>query len=521
MNIIKNKSFINRWLCIIQSHRLNNYLLTFFFVINIRNFFEIFSSAKIFTFNSYLHFSLFYIVLALVLAIYINTVTRFSMTDSLKLTLCAFVIILFPPLIDLLISGGIGYSIGYYYPENWSLFFNNILNFWFIEINNYVTIGVKIELIIILTCFFLLILNLKGLLKAVIFTLLFYVILYTFSTVPFIISSILNVFNINQQEYELDVIRFFALLFIPLFGIVLYKIDRKYTISVLTDLRIERVLHYVFLVILGFVMASRILFAPFQFSSHAFFSFIFLIISFLSAIIFSIITNNISDIKIDLISNPNRSYIKASLQLKPYFKISFLFLTISLIYAAFISWKVLFLILVFISFYFLYSVEPIRLKRVFLLSKFVIAINCIVAIFIGYEFYTAFSTSLVEPENSNTFLIRFPIKLVLFGLIGYGFTINFIDLKDYSGDKEMKINTLPTIIGFRKSQLALFYITLITYSVMYFIINNFILWIVIFFIGFIQSITLLRKKYNELYVFIPYLINLSLIIYYFLLYHIY
>jgi len=243
---------------------------------------------------------------------------------------------------------------------------------------------------------------------------------------------------------------------------------------------------------------------------------LFLVFSFLCAVLFSIITNNIQDIEIDKISNPNRPTITKAISLDVYSKLPFPLLLLSLIYAASIGWKIMFLIFIFIAVFYIYSMPPYRVKRFFLVSKFLIAINTLVALLIGYEFYTSFSTNLMEPESINAFFIRTPSFIYPAILLTYTLALNIIDLKDYIGDKTAGIKTLSTLFGIKTSKNIVAGIFLLCYLSLFFIVKQRIILLAILLLALIQIAFLLRRKYNEHLVFVPYLLGLVLINVYFL-----
>jgi len=333
---------------------------------------------------------------------------------------------------------------------------------------------------------------------------------------PYTNSMLSKIVQNNISNFSCQMIGLYLLLIIPGLIILALLIARQWIIALIKDIRLTRVAHYFLFISMGFIIASGILFAPFQLSLHFVYSVVFLVFSFLCAVLFSIITNNIQDIEIDKISNPNRPTITKAISLDVYSKLPFPLLLLSLIYAASIGWKIMFLIFIFIAVFYIYSMPPYRVKRFFLVSKFLIAINTLVALLIGYEFYTSFSTNLMEPESINAFFIRTPSFIYPAILLTYTLALNIIDLKDYIGDKTAGIKTLSTLFGIKTSKNIVAGIFLLCYLSLFFIVKQRIILLAILLLALIQIAFLLRRKYNEHLVFVPYLLGLVLINVYFL-----
>jgi 4-hydroxybenzoate polyprenyltransferase len=93
-------------------------------------------------------------------------------------------------------------------------------------------------------------------------------------------------------------------------------------------------------------------------------------------------------------------------------------------------------ILLFIAFYFLYSVPPLRLKRFFPVSTVIIGIEALLA-FLAGEFAFAkigVPTQLPQPLLWLIFLV-------------FLLSSNIKDLKDFAGDKQTGVFTLPVLVG--------------------------------------------------------------------------
>jgi len=110
---------------------------------------------------------------------------------------------------------------------------------------------------------------------------------------------------------------------------------------------------------------------------------------------------------------------------------------------------------------------------------------------------------MVQYNIKNIPIIIYPIFL-----IGFTLTINFIDIKDYRGDKKLGIKTLPVLMGPKKSKLLIGLFFFLGY-VFIFYITQLILFIIL---AFLQFYLINKKSYKEKYIFIVYLLSLVVFI---------
>jgi len=225
------------------------------------------------------------------------------------------------------------------------------------------------------------------------------------------------------------------------------------------------------------------------------FCFIFIPIAIVSAWIFSVITNNIQDVETDKISNKERPLIKESMDPVFYNRIAWLFFFLALIYAGFINFTAFFVILLFIGNYFLYSMPPFRLKRVPFFSKIFISLNSLILLMLGFVLISGISIENIPISNSLFFLILIMLTAV----------INFIDIKDYEGDKKEGIKTLPVLMGLKRSKILISIFFAIAYLFVCFLTKDLSTLIIFFVLGCLQVYLINRKNYNEKYIFIIYL----------------
>jgi 4-hydroxybenzoate polyprenyltransferase len=216
------------------------------------------------------------------------------------------------------------------------------------------------------------------------------------------------------------------------------------------------------------------------------------------AIIFSllsiIIQNNVFDFWIDLVSNKSRPLQSKKINLREYSQIYIVFLLLAISFAITSGFVALIGVGVLLLCYYFYSTPPFRLKRVTLFSKLLISISSLGLVLTGFVL-------------ANGSLLSFPLEVLILFLVGFSFAINFIDIKDYLGDKKEKIKTLPVLLGLKKSKLLIGFFFILAYGLSFFVIKNPLSIFPIIIFALIQFILINKKNYNEVPIFITYFIS--------------
>lgn len=421
-------------------------------------------------FSTSIHISVFFLASALGLSLIIYFFTKYQ--PVYKVILFGLTILWFAPSFDIISTGGVGAQMTYYFNNNLKLF-SDILSFFSPHINMGVTLGMRVEVIIALCGIGILVWTLKKNVKTVILSVLasfifIFVLLalpgviYTVShptlsvttssqTRTFIMDSTLNsnlVINTihgnlqpktNSVLIELGFDKLMSLCFyllsIIFAGIWFFQTQKAKFLAVMRNSRPERVGFY--LALLGIGM----FFAYWQglggISNWVdIMSIIVLAISWYGAWMFAVHTNDIADIRIDSISNPTRPIINKELSVTEMQEVSYIWLVVSLLGAFSVSYYSFFLILIFTAAYYIYSAEPLRLKRFPIVSSFLISLACLSTILAGFFFI---SVSKVATT--------FPTLMALGIIIIFTLAVNIRDLKDVAGDKSDGIYTLPVIFG--------------------------------------------------------------------------
>lgn len=496
---------------------LQNYVLSFFFIIVIRHFLECFAvpfnylnlSSAVFG-RDIMHFGLSYVLLAMLLSLLFYYATNTSMEKIVKVIMPAFTILWLMPCLNLLFSHGEGENILYLLPGydinllySYSTFFGGFFG---------VTTGLKIEIALgLVGCFCYFQAKLNNVLHSVIYTWVSYTLIFCWGATPFFLKWLLTALGYHYY-FSGELMLNFYLVTVMIFAVpLLYLANKKIFMSLLRDGRALRVLHYELMVLLGVAIAlSRTttdITDQFHFSSNAI-NIILTLIAVYFSCLFSIVMNNIADVKIDVISNQDRPLIKNEIKLSTYQSLGMIFMVVSLFYADMVNSQVFLLVAVTMGSYYLYSMPPLRLKRVTLFSKLVISLNSIALVMLGFI--------LIKDGMYN-----FPNSLFAIFFIGFTLAANFIDLKDVKGDKAAHIATLPVVLGVKQTKFIIGVGFWLTYMAFYALLQNRYMLPVLFVAGGMQFYLINKKQYNEKPVLLFHLLSVIFLIGYFLALKIY
>jgi len=470
---------------------LSYFILTFIFSITLRNFLEYFSNYSTrglgITWSGHLHVYSFWIAIALAIIFLLRVATKEKVEKIARVVLPLFFLILIAPVVDLIIGHGEGLKMTYLLPN----FHENLLLRFFTLGGAYersgITPGQKLEIILFLLIGFIYFYNkTKKIFISLLHTLSLYTIIFLFAIPMFISTWLFGFLGFKTVPFG-DSLTTFHFLEAIIFGLAIAYVEyKKYFVIILKDARFSRIIYFFSIFAMGVAIAVRG--SRFDFSASTLLNLVCVSLGILFASLYSIIMNNIADYDIDLISNPDRPLINKSIEIDLYKKLAVLFLFLSLFYSALVSFTVFFLVLLFIGNYFIYSMPPLRLKRITFFSKLIIAINSLAFALMGYSFTTGLYGG-------------FPGILYLLLLVGVTATANFIDIKDFEGDKKAGVKTLPVVLGQKTAKIVIGSFFLIAYPAFYifFISHDYkIFWFWAYlFLGVIQFYVINRKRYKD------------------------
>lgn len=467
------------------------YILTFLAFVTLRNFLEVFSdrsAVAIISFEVHFHFYLFYVCVALTMMLLFSAATGEKIARTARLILFSFYFILLAPILDLVISGGQGYDMTYLSPRA----HGDLLLRYLTGGGSFggcgITIGLRIEVaLLLIASYFYFKAKKMPTLKSLLFVLLMYTVIFIYAIVPFIVKAILDIVDLFRTFDNMLYAKFYLLVVFVLLLALAWRWNKRYFVSILKDMRPFRQIHAPLMFAFGIVLAPS-----FAWSRDVVFDLVLVVISVMWACLFVIMTNNLEDQEIDRLVNRARPLVSGAIPRSDYQKIAVVAGMLALVYAGVVSYYTFFTIFLCMGLYCLYSMPPVRLKRAPFLSKGVIALGSLAVVIMGYVF-------------AGGEAVEFPPLIILWFLVFFTAAMNVIDIKDYEGDRQVGIKTLPVLWGREKSQRIIGLFLLLAYLVAPFAVRQIVLVLPAIGAGVVQYWLVNRKEYQEKWVFSLYL----------------
>jgi len=267
--------------------------------------------------------------------------------------------------------------------------------------------------------------------------------------------------------------------------------------------RVNLQIHYAFLTGGGFILGiirENISIKNMDFLKF-FITILIILIAFYSSLSFNDIYDYPGDIEVGKKTPLTQGYVKR----KNYLLYGILLVFLSLIFSFFLGPYPFLIMFSLHILHLLYSIPPLRLKRIFPLSLFILSLAALLSCLFGFS---------VIAER-NPFKI-FPFKLYLIFILAFPFAMNFRDVLDLKGDKIQGVKTLAVIVGERKAPLFGGISLFITYIFVAVILSKPIFLILSIIAGILSIAFSIKKNYDEtplFFIYFSYLIIFILIIY--------
>jgi 4-hydroxybenzoate polyprenyltransferase len=404
-----------------------------------------------------------------------------------------FPVIFIAPILDIYFSGGLGTQMTYLHPQEWQQAWDGFVRFMQSDdFGQGATIGLTVEVAIIICGMFVFALAATGnLFRALVASTTTYVVIYLYAIFPLIAFSFFEAIEIpNDMSFSVfnrTAIFMLLLMLIVQSFIIGFLAYRNQMILFIRDIRFLRILHYVAIFLLGGGFVLYRYRAPMN--SVLLLQLLLIFVAFVMVVIHAIVTNNIEDVEIDKVSNPNRPLAKGTMSLESYEKVGNIMLILGLLVGYITGFYNFFFLFCFAGCYYLYSCSPFRIKRAPLLSKMFLGCISLCMFIWGFLFFS---------NDGVLSLSRFPVEMVLFFVLIGGFVGNYIDLKDMEGDKKAGIMTLPVLLGLNKTKLLVSLGGVLAFTFLYFVFDIPVL-LYGMPVGLVVYLVLLNKKpYREM-----------------------
>ncbi len=403
-----------------------------------------------------IHYNLFYLAVLLGLLIMVKLFAKEQLDKVFKVILPFFSVIILPPLIDLIVMGPDNFQCRYIAATEPTIAANfyHVIRY-FVDLPIFqrsvscgVTLGMRFEVWLVMmgTAIYVFLKTRKAW-KATASGVLAWFIALVSGTVPLGTMAMTELAKrigfINTDK--LTSTMFWLLIIIVQIPIVLYLWDRRKLKGVFVNFRLCRIFLYLGMFWLGiYLRALGDLSAILEVD---FYRLIMVNLSIIFSCGFAVTINDITDIEIDKVSGKERPLVSKEMTKRDMVWTAVIYFFLAIISAAQFTSKFTFIVFAFMALYWVYSMPPVRLKRVPLFATIILALVAVVALyggalFIGYERDIFFSEKAMNLVHKFAFAI-----FVVFSL-----AFNAKDLKDFEGDTAGEIPTLMTILGAHKGR---------------------------------------------------------------------
>jgi 4-hydroxybenzoate polyprenyltransferase len=417
-----------------------------------------------FIFYEFTHTFFFFLLSFLILWPLVTFFTKTSLLKVSSVLLFGFLIILTPPIVDVWISNG---------AHLWSFYkFDGLIGLWHRYLTLFgdrpdigITYGVRIE-VVITTLFIALYtyIKTKKLLRSLLAAIATYSTLFILGTFPSWLTLIItsfdkNIFSINdidiaalflspptlfsQSNFEflsglnIKMSLIYAPLTLTIFTFYLWRYFPKKFFALIHNARFPQIIYHGGLFFVGIGMARALTNTPFPLLDiFTVIGLADLVIAIGCAWLASVIVNDLFDQNIDMLTNPTRPLEKHIFSQEEYKAIGITFFAASLLFAAIVSFKSMLLLLIYQALAWLYSAQPLRLKRFPFIATGVTAIASLLILIVGF--------TLIVPESN---IAKLPTSFLSFFAFVFIVSLPLKDFKDIAGDKADKVYTIPVIFG--------------------------------------------------------------------------
>lgn len=429
------------------------------------------SEPAAYMFHEFTHTFLFFLFALLVFLPVVRLAGAASWTGAANLLLFGFLVIWTPPVIDKLIFGSEPFW-SFYELDSLRGMLAQFFTFFDDTPRIGITYGVRAEVAVMTAALGLYaFLRSRKILRSVGIAILAYAVFFVLGTFPSwiaipVIGAEKGVFAVTELDvagYMLSPENIFgksvadprmslgakmsivyALLSVLAIGIFLFASSKKTFVALLKNSRMPQMIWHGGLLFLGGGLAMIYAGARPDFDFFEILSIILLVVAVESAWLASVVGNDIADRRIDEKTNSMRPLPTGDIRTEPYAETGVLFFFASILFSAIVSWKAMLLILAYQGLAWVYSMPPLRLKRIPVLATMLAATAGLTVLIIGF--------SVLAPEATVASL---PLPLLFFLFIAYAFTLPIKDFKDIEGDRADGVFTIPVLLGAERARIAI------------------------------------------------------------------
>ncbi len=466
-------------------------------LIVIRSFLELFFSASGNVVSPQLlhHWTSFYVCSFLSSIILLTFFSKEKVEKVSKIVLVGFAVVIIPPVIEHFTGSIVHYNYVFnsHLPIShldWTMIGTAFFSFYSNAAN--VMLGQKIELFlfIVLSSSYIFI-KTRSILKTALTAFGIYMLEFFFMTFPNYVSfggfpEVYDHSHWYTWEYFASL---FSILILAQVIVWLYFYDKKITLRLVKNLLRERSVHYLAFVWFGCYLAGVGLYT--------------ILLSSLCIILLwqaNVAINDVFDVEGDTFSKKINPIVEGTITSNQMSVIALACILLSVFIATFLSYSAAVIAVLYIALSLLYSIPPFRLKKLPVISIGVIAAEILLAFTLG--FYSEGTEEIFPAAIASTIFFCF------------FFAAHTKDLKDYEGDKNTGVLTIPVLFGLERGRTIIGVFNFIAYLLVPFMLGMQILIIPALVFGILTFFVVRRPQSKEWQIFLLYFLYLAIVFFF-------
>jgi hypothetical protein len=200
------------------------YYFLFAAILAVRLVLEFFSSRRLFTMDDILHIGLWFIFIVLAFLVQLHLFSGEKIVKVAKLVIVFFSIALTAPIIDLIITGGVGAKMNYLSLHSWKDIAWSYITVGGSSFSRGATPGIRIEIALLVIASFNYVRTKKNsVLKGIIAAVSIYTVLFLSGAVPLLLGYIVNTFHLQYQSDDQSTVLLLLVLDIFLLCIAFFR----------------------------------------------------------------------------------------------------------------------------------------------------------------------------------------------------------------------------------------------------------------------------------------------------------
>ncbi|KKP78390.1 MAG: hypothetical protein A2271_03390 [Candidatus Moranbacteria bacterium RIFOXYA12_FULL_35_19] len=469
----------------------------------------------------YIHNFYFFSLAILLIWLFLSAILKENPQKLSGVLIYSLLFLTFPPLIDMIKTGGEAYWSFYLFSAPRDLLWQYATVFGHLP-SAIVYFGTKIIFVAtVAVLFFLVWFRTKNFLKSIftafaVYSILFflgafpsffyYLYNFIFGTKKFLDIKAFEIFEffgsldkmagIDFQNikyavaYRLDFIYYIAL--VSLLAILFYWMDKKKFIAVVKNFRYPQLFYHSGLLFIGLAVGAWNYQQNFKLDLFSLLAVAVLFISVWLAWKASVVVNDLNDFAIDAISNPERPLQQGIFSREEYANFGWACFILSILGGISIGFPFAVLLITYQVVAWVYSAQPFRLKKFPLIATFISSFALLLILFLGY----------ILMSDNQTFHTLSPRIIFLMLIVGT-ISLSIKDFKDIAGDKKDNIWTIPVIFGEKKARLIVASGIFISFIASVFFLNELKLFWWAMFLGGLAFLSVASLKIKPRLIFWP------------------